>query len=143
LQNNDLFFRLNGLKRPIRSIETINIVNISELNVTYKPQNLFNGLINRSNTPSTDSFPSQLDLFFNELENGDAFAFTIRNIGAGELNISRNDIIRDTNDKFTTDLNFFTLPPDSAADFVIYYSSIDGNFHINIVFLSNPIKAPV
>jgi hypothetical protein len=74
---------------PQYSLNTRNVFPISDLNgVTYTKNQLLNGIIDRTNTPVTDTLPTDETLLSGEdLRNNDIFKFTIRNKGSGILTI--------------------------------------------------------
>jgi hypothetical protein len=126
------------LKRNSNSLQIKTIVNISNISNTYLVSDLINSIINRSNTPATDLLPSQTQLFFSDVKDGDSFTFTIRNVGTGDLTLDIADLIRDTEDAFSVDLGNYILPQNSSAEFVIYYAP--PNFHINLIMLTTNLK---
>ena len=109
------------------SLNSRNVFQISQLNgVTYTQNQLLNGIIDRTNTPVTDSLPSNAVLMSGEnLRNNDVFTFTVRNKGIGILTILLNDIGIDYNNSLGI---FITVNSLEASTCCLVFNSFTQTF---------------
>jgi hypothetical protein len=132
--NEESLYKFNsGLLLPENSLNIRSIFSITNLNgVTYTKNQLLNGIIDRTNTPVTDSLPTNAVLTANEtLVNNDTYTFTIRNKGSGVLTVLLNDIGIDYNNVLGV---FITLNSLETSTCSLIYNSFTGTFYAHEIY---------